>query len=168
MSKKLSFDHAVKQEFFKEGDWICLPVDENREWTIKQEFSGTDYDQPISNKGIKNWMARYTGKIVRRSYENQLVFAGEPSTFKVKFDGRAGLNFAPSEIDRMLWILLERTNEGISDVRNISIIDWMEILPNDLKYCKEGEEFLDYLISSRWDAPCGYKRYGLFGIWNYN
>ena len=159
MDKKLSFYYAVKQEFFKEGDWISLPVDENREWTIKQEFSGTNYDQTISNKGIKSWMARYTGKIVDRYHFNQLVFIGEPSEFEVKFEGITGLAFAPSEVDRMLWVLLGRTNKGISDVRNISIIDWEEILPDNLKYCRKGEE---YYITSRWDNPCGYKRYGLF------
>lgn len=162
MDKKLSFYDAVKQEFFKEGDWISLPVEENREWTIKQEFSGTDYDQIISNEGTKSWMARYTGKIVDRYHSNQSVFIGEPSEFKVKFEGKTGLTFAPSEVDRMLWILLGRTNEGISDVRNISIIDWEEILPDNLKCCKEGEEILSYLIASRWDNPCAYMRYGLF------
>ncbi len=158
---QLSFIKAVEHELFQVGDWISLPVDEKREWTIKKEFSGAHEDQKITNEGIKNWMARYTGKIVSRYHNNQLVFVGEPSEFKVRFEGKTGLAFASSEIDRMLWILLGRTNKGISDVRNISIIDLEEILPAGLKYCKEGEEFLDYVISSRWDAPCVYMRYGL-------
>lgn len=158
---QLSFLKAVEHKLFQVGDWISLPVDEKREWTIKKEFSGAHEDQTITNEGVKNWMARYTGKIVSRHHDNQLVFVGEPSEFKVRFEGKTGLAFAPSEIDRMLWILLGRTNKGISDVRNISIIDLEAILPADLKYCKEGEEFLNYVISSRWDAPCAYMRYGL-------